>query len=442
MADEYTLYEKGNRSRQESAFGIAMARVIDVDSKKRSCTIVTFNGSGSMDDNSHKNCYWLSTDANPDGDESSYIPRRGTIGLAFFIKGAVYFWGAMNPIGKEATAANPKSPTNQVEGDKFISTLTGNRININRNGSIELYSSDTLRRKMYRTNDGIYRIQDMCGEYLLNVTDGGTILWLSNAATQASYYRAEFRKDLLKSYMITEEKGGVTPTIMSRTYIGPGIPGIDNIQTPVFTDEITVAGQRTTTLSLPQFPGTPAGFKSEIDGPLGSVTLKTGAFQNTTIEAATDGSLTATVNLGAAELNMNMTGDIDIQNLASSASLAKSGAIEVKNNFGKATISAKGDIEISNAIGTTISISAAGEVKITAPQKITMEAKTGIDVKSALGPINVESSAGPVSIKAKGIVSLDGGTGATDFVLTNPTTLSPFTGAPLAPFSKTVQVSK
>ena len=436
---DISLYERAHRNRQEQASGVALGRIIDVDSKKRLCTVVTMMGAGSMNDQVLSNCMWLGSDANPEGDESGCIPRRGTMGLVFFVDGATFFWGAFNALGIEGSAEIPGSTTNLVEGDKITSTLSGNRIAVKRSGLLELFSSDTLKLNMFRTNQGTYKLQGICGEYELNVTDGGTINWLADPNTTASLYRAEYRKDLARSFIITEEKGGVTPDIISRTYIGPALPGYPQVSTPVFTDEITIAGERTTTLSLPQIPGTPAGYKSVI-GPDGSISIKAGVFQTTAIDVGASGAVAIDVNK-LAQVNISEAGDIEAKGPVASMAMSAVGAIELKNAMAKATISVAGDIEISNTVGK-VTISAAGEVTIDSPTKVTIKGKTGIDVASLAGPINVESKVGAISVKGKN-VSIDGGLGMMplEAVLTSPTTLSPFTGAPLMPGSMTVKVS-
>jgi hypothetical protein len=79
-------------------------------------------------------------------------------------------------------------------------------------------------------------------------------------------------------------------------------------------------------------------------------------------------------------------------------------------------------------------------MSFTALSKVIVDAKAGIDVKS-LGPVNLDAKA-PVKLKALGSVEIDGGTGATDNVLTYPTSINAFTGSPIVPFSTTIKVSK
>lgn len=429
-----SLYERSHRNRQEQAFGLALGVIKDVDPANRLCTVATFMGAGSLNDQYVHRCQWLSPDANPEGDESGNIPRRGTMGIVLFVDGETFFWGAFKPLYKDGVATQG-GEVPLTEGDKIISTLAGNRLTIKRSGLIELYSKDTLKRVMMPLGS---RIFDICAEYNLNASDGGTIQWAKIPFTDNSLWKAEYRKDLLRSFVITEEKGHVSPSVISRTVIGPALPGL-GVTTPVYTQEITLGGEITTTASLPQPDGTPLGFKSVVNGPAGSLSLKMGAAQTTTLDIKETGEVDLNVNK-LAKFNISAAGDIKIDGPVAKVDTTAAGEITVKNLVAKISMSTSGEIVIDNKAGT-ITISPSGEISVKATNKVTIDAKAGIDVKS-LGPINVESSAGPVSIKAKGMVQIDGGPGASDFVLTNPTTLSPFTGAPLVPFSTTVMVSK
>ena len=436
---DISLYERAHRNRQEQASGVAFGRIVDVDAQKRLCTVVTMMGAGSMNDQVLPNCMWVSTDANPDGDESGYIPRRGTLGLVFFVDGATFFWGAFNPLGLEGSAAQPGSTLNLVEGDKITSTLTGNRVSIKRSGLVELYSSDLLQRLMYRTGTGVHRIQDLCGEYLLNVSDGGQITWTSDPDTLTSLYRAEYKKDLARSFIITEEKGNVTPSIISRTHIGPAVPGYPDVATPVYTNEITIAGQMTTTLSFPQFPGTPAGYASVI-GPDGSISIKAGAFQTTTIDVGASGAVDLSVN-SLATVSVSELGDISAKGPVASAEMSALGEVTLKNALATATLKVSGEIEITNIQGKIV-IDPAGQITIESSVGAVKVQATQIDIKS-MGPLNIEGM-GPTTVNSKGPFPLEltgMGMPAAGAVLTNPQTLSPFTGAPLVPFSTSVKVS-
>lgn len=411
---DHSLYERSHRNRTEQAFGIALGRITEVFPKERFCTVVTFAGHGSMHDQYIPKCQWLNIDSNPEGDESTAIPRKDSFCVVFFVDGEPFIFGFFKPLSKGGKAVQGNEQSKVVEGDKIFSTVAGNRITVKASGAIEMVAKDTLKRIMFPTGS---MIMDFCRGYSLR-TDGGTIDWKADTLQQ-TLYRAEFRKDLLRTFVVVEEKGGVDLTTMLRTTIGPAIPGVPGTKMPVYEHSIKLTGETETTVSLPG-AGAASGVKTTFS-PEGSLNVKVGAIHNTEFDIGPT---------GAAKLSVNKIATVAI---------SETGDISVKNALSSAEISASGDITIKGPTAS-ISISVAGEIKIDAANKITLEAKAGVDVKS-LGPIAVESL-GPVSIKGNGQVSLDGGPGPSDFVLTFPTTLSPFTGAPLTPFSTTVMVSK
>jgi len=450
MTDK-SIYEKNNRNRQEQAFGICLGQIVGVNVADRTCSVSTFAGFGSMQDQYIDKCQWLSADANPEGDESGSIPRRGSMGLVFFVDGEAFIWGYLKPLWKGGTAAKGNEDPKLVEGDKIISTLQGNRIAVKRSGLIELYSADTLRRLMVPNGA---RIMDVCKEYFLNCMNGGQMTWTGDPILNTALFKAEYRKDLARTFMVVEEKGYVTEDILSRITIGPALPFYSDIITPTYVQTISASGEVKVNVTPPLPEGSPSGYQSKI-GPDGSLSILAGSAQTTSIDVSPLGAITIAVS-ELASASISEVGDIDLAGPVASASMSAVGDISLGNAVAMATIAAAGDIEISNALSKiavsssgdievtgpmcSLTITSAGEVKIEASQKITLDAKLGIDVIS-LGPVNIEG-VGPMSLKTKGIVSIDGGTGATDFVLTNPTTISPFTGAPLVPFSTTVQVSK
>lgn len=445
----YTPYEMGNQYR---GFGVAFGRIVSVNVKERVCSVCTFGAgvNSNIEDNYIERCQWLSADANPEGDECGSIPRRGSLGLVFFVNGEPFIWGYLRPLWKGGTAGRSDSTVTLVEGDKIISTLQGNRITVKRSGLIEMYTADTLRRAMMPNGS---RILDICREYNLNCMNGGQITWSSDELDSA-LFKAEYRRDLARSFMVVEEKGYVTSDILSRVTIGPALPFFPDIQTPTYVQTIATTGEVTTTVTPPMPPGSPVGYASVI-GPDGSISIKAGSAQTVSIEVSALGDIDISTN-ELASVSISKIGDIDVSGPIGSASISAQGDIALANAIATAAMTAAGDIEFSNAMAKlsvsstgdieisgptcTFKMTAAGEVTVEAPQKVTIEGKLGVDIKS-LGPVNIEG-VGPMSIKTKGIIALDGGTGASDFVLTNPTTISPFTGAPLAPFSTTIQVSK
>ena len=449
---ENTLYEKNHRNRQEQAFGIALGKIISVDAVNRVCTIATMMGHGSMNDQVVNRVQWLNADANPDGDESGSIPRKGSMGLVFFVNGETFIWGYFRPQSKGGSAKQGTENPKLVEGDKVISTKAGNRLTIKRSGLIELYSKDTLQRLMFPMGS---KIVDLCRHYKLKA-DGGTIEWTpANKVTGTLVHNSEFANSVMRAFVIYEQRGYVSSSIISKVTVGAAFPGVSGTKVPTYTHTIGISGQVTTTVTPPVPEGTPTGFKSVLN-PDGSLKILAGAGQTFECTVATTGELNLSVNK-IAEASVSVKGDIALKNKVGEATISALGDIALKNKVAEVTMAAKGDIAVKNKLasvamkasgdieikgpGATVTISAAGEIKVDSKTKITMASKAGFDIKST-GPVNIEG-VGPMNIKNKGLISLDGtGSGATDFVLCNPTTLSPFTGAPLMPFSTTIKVSK
>jgi len=411
--------------------------------------VKTFLGQGSMDDQYIPKCQWLNLDANPEGDEMTAIPRRGSVGLVFWIDGEPFFFGYFKPLGPKGSALTGEEPARTTEGDKVISTVAKNRIAVKSSGLIELYAKQTLFRIMFPKDSSI---QDLCRRYSLKA-DGGYQEWTSDELTQETRHYAEYRRDLLRSFVVIEEKGAVDTSTLYSMKIGPGIPGVQGTTLPVYTYKVGITGEVTQTVTPPVPEGTPIGVTSIIS-PTGEVTFQTGPLPVFYANISPLGDTTVEINK-LLTLSGTSTGAFTLKNPIATVSVSEAGDIEAKNAIGSAAISAAGDIDLKNALAsaslsssgditiktptTTLTLTAAGEAKIEAVQKITIDSKLGVDINS-VGPINV-NAVGPIAVKGLGL-QLDGGTGPTDFALTFPTTLSPFTGSPLVPFSSTIQMSK
>jgi len=432
MSDR-SLYERDHPNRIEQAFGFAFGRIVEVFAKERYCTVSTFLGKGTMNDQYIPQCQWINLDSNPEGDESTSIPRRNSIGIVFWIDGEPFIFGFFKPLSRNARTTTGDEPSKLIEGDKIIATAGGNKIVVKSNGSIELVTSNTLRRVMIPTGSAIF---DLCRRYQLK-TDGGTIEWAADPLTQLTLHSAEYRRDLLRTVILTEDRGGVDATTIFKRQIGPAIPGVKGVQLPTFTETISVTGEVETQISPPVPFGTPVGIRTKLS-PEGAYNFKIGPIPNFEVDISPTGASKLSVN-SLLTIELSASGAFTLKNPTCELSVTETGDITAKNPLVTLVLLATGDYEVT-APGGSVKITSAGEMTFTALQKITLDAKAGIDVK-ALGPVKVEAL-GPVDIKAMGAINLDGGTGPTDNVLTYPTTLSPFTGSPLVPFSTTVKVSK
>lgn len=416
---EYSLFETNNRYRQEQAFGIALGRVVSVNAEERVCAVSTFGGCGSMDDQYIARCQWLSPDISPEGDELGFVPRVGSIGLVFFVNAQAFIWGFIRPLWKGGTAAKGDEKTVPLDGDKFLSSVNGNRISVKRSGVIELYTSGTLQRIM-SPRDG--SLTEICKRYNLRCMEGGRLDWEADPITETSLYRAEYVQSQLRAFIVTQEIGYVSPTILYRLKAGPGVNFSRDILTPSFEQTIGVAGEITTKVTPPTTPVL-VGCET-VMSPTGKISVKAGAAKKTTVDISPSGAV-----------------DISVNDLAK-ASISAAGEIELASNkLHKITISPKGDIVITNP-SSTITMSSTGDVTVDTKKKVTMTALAGIDVKNTTAtPINIESL-GEVTVKAKSI-NLKGGLGAVPLqsVLTTPAAISDFTGKPIMMGSQTVKAS-
>ena len=402
-----TLYEGNHPNRQDNSSGIALCRITAVDTANRLCTIKTFFGTGAMDDNHIPNCQWLSQDANPEGDESTSIPRIDSIALAFFVNGEVFVMGFLKALTGEGSATTGNEVTKLTSGDKLIATVGGNRISVKANGSIELRSKETLRT-IYFPTDSL--LNHLCKAYLLQ-TDGGYHDWKKNDLGFTTS-KQEYRADLLRTGVMIVERGYVDATTIERITIGVPLPGGEDIPLPSFQKTIGRLGEVNLKIGAPGFIAG-QGFEANI--------LPTGAFD-------------LAVNSSLLKIEGNALGGFTVQNEAgATVDMGATGEITVKNKAATISVSATGAVEIDTSLG---------DAKIKA-KKVDIEATSDITVKTLTGKATVEALEAIISAKTG--VKIDGsgggGSGAVQSVLTNPATLSPFTGAPLVPFSQTVKVS-
>jgi hypothetical protein len=446
---DLSLFEAEHPGRLEQVANIALGRIIEVDTKNRTCTVSTVTGGRSINNQYIPNVQWLSADANPEGDESGGIPRKGSWGIVHFLDGQAFIGGFMKPLWKSGTTLRGNESVKLNEGDKIISTLAGNRITVKRSGLIEMFASENLMRLIIPTNG---QIADLCRTYLMEV-DGGSINWMFDELLN-TVWDAEYYMNSSRTFLIREEKGFVSADIVYKKVVGPGVPGVLGSSLPVYTQSIGVTGETTTTVTPPLPEGSPSGYKSTI-GPDGSIEILAGAAQSIKITADTLGNIG--LQNEVFKLNATYGGEFSVRGgalLDYNFTMSPSGAVYLENKAATLNMSSEGDFKVTGPVVTmaiaktgaveitgktfSIKISAAGVIAIEGT-KMTMTTKTGFDIKSD-GIVNIEGN-GPMNIKTRGIVNIDGGPGATGSVLSFPTAISPFTGAPIGPGSATVKVS-
>ena len=217
-----TIYENSHPSRRSTDGTFCFGYVKSVDVTNRVCTVKTFFAtSPSMNDKHIKNCRWLSADAGPDGDDMTSIPRSDTLALVFFVLGEPFIFGFFRAQSKKGGASGGAAKVPLTEGDKIIATRAGNYITVKANGLIQIQGKETLRM-LFLPNKSEWLT--LCRN-LETKTDGGFVSWRSDDALN-TLHRAVYRKDLAQSIVILEEKGNVSPKLIYRKAIGPGItPG-------------------------------------------------------------------------------------------------------------------------------------------------------------------------------------------------------------------------
>lgn len=452
-----TLYESQHPNRMEQAFGMALGTIVAVDVDKRLCTVSTFHGKGSMNDQYIPGCQWLSMDSNPEGDEMTVIPRIGSMCTVQWIDGEPYVWGFFKPLSKGGTAAQGNEPKGLYEGDKVISTIGGSKITVKKSGLVELVSKETLKLTLFPKGSVMLA---QCATLDLRAS-GGFFYWSYDDLTGQTNWKGEYCSDIDRTNVYFEQKGGPTFTDMYSLEVGPAIPGIQGTHLPVYTKKIAKSGETTTTVTSPVLRGTPTGFKSIIS-PEGAVHVSVGVILNSTFDVASTGAFNAVINKGVSTIDFGPEGAFSLANKIAKASVSAAGDIELSNKIGSAKIAATGDIAVANKIarakitatgevtiknsGATITISPAGEVTVKS-LKTTIDTTGPISIKSS-ALINLEATAA-VAIKAKAVtvdsdtpIMLNGKGGkAANFALCFPKTLSQFTGSPLMPFSAGVMVS-
>lgn len=333
------ILESTTRARQgKPQSGIALGRVTRVYPKERFCEVKTFFGEPGFNDMFISRCQWLSTDANPEGDESTTIPRAGSTGMVFFVNGQPFIWGYFRTTTNKTGAANLKAKTTLNEGDKIIATVGGNHVVVKSNGIVEIRSSDTLRT-VYFPKEGL--LGQLCEAYELNADWGYIKGKVIDKITNETLHTTEYRRDMTRTSIVYEERGRVTGTIVKRTSIGPGIPGQTGVTVPVFTQSIDLTGEMVGEIGL---AGTGPSWKIS---PTGDAEFKN-IFSSISLSATGDW----TIKTPIVEAKLSATGDISVKNKVATAAISTAGDLSFTNGVIDAKLPISGDISIKNPIAS------------------------------------------------------------------------------------------
>jgi hypothetical protein len=296
---DYSIYEKGNQTRENSSQGICFGRITRVYPETRTCEIKTFFGRGSTDDNHIPHCQWINLDAHPDGDESTVIPRINSYGLVFYIAGEPFVFGMFSPLNGTGSAqiGDVKEPLN--EGDRILKTIGQNKVILRAHGEIQIESTQTCRTIYF---PDFHLINTLCRNYEFR-TDGGTIDWKNDGADN-TLCRTEYRDTLQRANVIIEEKGLVDGSIISRIEIGIG--GDDGAENITYTQFIRNTGEYDRFIRA---PNASSGHHLNIL-PNGRTELNIADKTTCTIEPT--GETNLSVNKGKAIINISPSGKITI----------------------------------------------------------------------------------------------------------------------------------
>lgn len=322
-----SIYESGHPMREANDNAICFGLVTAVDVTTRFCSVKTFFATNpALNDQHIKSCQWLSADASPYGDDMTSVPRVNSIALVFFVQGEAFIFGFFRGTSKTGSVAGGASTVPLAQGDKIIATKAGNFITVKSNGLIQIQCKDTLR-SLYLPNNSEWL--NLCRQFELK-TDGGYIFWRSDDDLN-TLHKAVYRKDMAQSFVVTEEKGSVSSSVIYRIGIGPGAAkGSAN------SYEHSVTTDGTSTLTIGTF-GVPA--YTSVVKPDGSATI------------TARGDVALTSSAGKVSV-LAQAGDIDVK--------ATTGAIKAEATAGD--ISLKADAGAINVVATAgdISVKAVG----------------------------------------------------------------------------------
>lgn len=372
-----TIYERINDTSKLQSSGMAVGKIISVDPVKRFCEVQTIYGDPGFNDRHLAQVQWLSTDANPEGDESTCIPRRGSMGIVFFVSGVPYIWGYMKATDPTKGAVTGKEPSNLNEGDKVISTVGGNRVVVKANGSIEIFSKENLKQIFFPKTGLLSSIT----RNWMHKSDGGTITWMNINDANQTLWSQEARADMARTSVVLEQKGAVSATVVKRVAIGPMVPGDTDIALPVFEQTVDRLG---TVVGMVGTVGT--GSTYELSA-LGGLKWANNIAQ---VIVSETGDIEASNKI--AKITATSTGDLEVSNKAGKATISSTGAIEVSNKVAKFTAADTGDLEISNKVGKA-TISASGAVEVSNKiGKITVTDSGEIEIANKVGKLKIDPS--------------------------------------------------
>lgn len=425
MADK-SIYEEDHPHRRATEMGIALGRITAVYPETRLCEVKTYLGPSELVDHTIPNCQWLNLDSHPEGDESTVIPRINSYCVLFFISGQPFVFGFFSPLTGTGSANIGKVKEELNEGDRVLKTIGDNKIILRAHGEIQIESTKTNRTIYFPDKD---LINTLCRNYEFR-TDGGTIDWLSlGDRKKHTLSRQEWRDSITRDNLIIEESGWADDgTLIYQKNIGEGGSG-STISDPVWTYAIKPSGE---CVFFVRESGESSGYKLNIK-PSGDTKLSIADKAVFTVKPT--GETKADIGDGKAVLHIKADGTTTLD-IGSSSFL-----LEIKPS-GDTTITTKGKL--------TAKVTGAVEIQTDADLKATVKgalnATVGGDLKAEVkGKLSATCSELKAEVKGKATIeaaTVDIGKGTLEAVLTTPSAISDFTGAPIQMGSMTVKASK
>lgn len=325
-----SIYEGRHPEREMRQEGIAFGRITRVYEVERMCEVKTFFGMGVKNDNHIPKCQWLSLDANPNGDESSIIPRVNSYCIVLFINSEPFVFGFFNPLNEQGAANIGDRDSEQLtEGDRILKTAAGNKIIVRANGIIQIQATEGCRTVYFPKQD---LINTICKNYEFRAS-GGTIDWKVDNKKNTLHY-AEYRDKVSRDNIIYEQKGQVdeTANLIHQIDYGKGSSqgGVEQV---VKTTTVKKDGETETFIRA---PGAANGGYKQTTKPTGETNIIVN--DNTTINIQPSGKMTVDIAKGKINILLGEDGKVNITT-QSDTSLTVNGKIDVTAS-GKTTLKA------------------------------------------------------------------------------------------------------
>lgn len=385
-------WESGNDALTNSK--LCFFRIYDVDPEHRTCSIKTFGSEPAISNCDYLNIQWLNFYSSPDGEEISYVPRLGAVGVCAFVGSQPFILGYFTPVtmdnseeivDQENEGVTPKggsASTNKEKinsGDYILRTIGNCRIVLRAGGEVELEATKICRRTYFPARNRITEIS----QNLEVATDGGYMNWVhvdADANSDETLCTQVWRDTVQSTNIIKDEKGTINigDDMIHRFSIGPGSnvnEHLTALSTPVFVRETYNTGKTELKINQTAY--------HELIMPDGTYTRSIGEDRNL-LEIRPTGEWHFNINKKFDHI-IKDTGE-NIINVADKYNLNIKPEGDVSLNVADkcmVTIAASGETKIDVGPGkSTITIDPSGSVNIKTTNEVVCETKT-VDLKAS-----------------------------------------------------------